>query len=295
MTPARFVSSSAWLPLGWMAVFLLLPVAILLRVSFSEPRFEQPPYTELLVVGETGRWLWEGTLQAWRWLFEDPTYRDALLGSLAMASLTTLVCLLLSLPMAWAIARAPLSWRTPLLLAVILPFWTSFLIRVYAWISLLKPEGLINATLTGIGIIDAPLLILHTNAAVLIGMTYAYLPFMILPLYATFVRIEDDLLQAAADLGATPWQTFMRISLPLAWPGVLAGCLLVFIPAMGDFVVPDLLGGPDNYMLGTALWNEFFRNADWPTASALALTMLLVLLAPLALLQRLQRREEVPT
>lgn len=295
MTTARFVTTSAWLPLGWMTVFLLLPVAILLRVSLSEPRFEQPPYTDLLVVGETGRWLWEGTLQAWRWLFEDPTYRDALLGSLVMAGLTTLVCLLLALPMAWAIARAPLSWRMPMLLAVILPFWTSFLIRVYAWISLLKPEGLINAALIGSGIIDAPLLILHTNAAVLIGMSYAYLPFMILPLYATFVRIDADLLQAAADLGATPWQTFMRISLPLAWPGVVAGCLLVFIPAMGDFVVPDLLGGPDNYMLGTALWNEFFRNADWPTASALALTMLLVLLAPLALLQRLQRREEVPS
>lgn len=292
MTTPRFVSTSAWLPLGWMVVFLLLPVAILLRVSLSEPRFEQPPYTELLVVAETGRWIWEGTLQAWRWLFEDPTYREALLGSLAMASLTTLTCLLLALPMAWAIARAPAAWRTPLLLAVILPFWTSFLIRVYAWISLLKPEGLINAGLLGIGIIDAPLLILHTNAAVLIGMTYAYLPFMVLPLYATFVRIEDDLLQAAADLGATPWRTFLSISLPLAWPGVLAGSLLVFIPAMGDFVVPDLLGGPDNYMLGTALWNEFFRNADWPTASALALTMLAVLLAPLALLRRMQRREE---
>jgi len=294
MTAARFVSTTAWLPLGWMAVFLLLPVAILLRVSLSEPRFDQPPYTELFAIDETGHWVWEGSLQAWRWLFEDPTYRDALLGSLVMASLTTIACLLLSLPMAWAIARAPLAWRTALLLAVILPFWTSFLIRVYAWISLLKPEGLNNTTLLGTGIIDTPLLILHTNAAVLIGMTYAYLPFMVLPLYATFVRIEDDLLQAAADLGATPWQTFLRISLPLAWPGVLAGCLLVFIPAMGDFVVPDLLGGPDNYMLGTALWNEFFRNADWPTASALALTMLLVLLAPLALLQRLQRRDEVP-
>ena len=291
-TPA-FVRGVALLPLGWMSAFLLLPVAILLRVSLAEPRFEQPPYTDLFALAESGRWAFEGTLQAWRWLLEDPTYRDALLGSLTMASLTTMGCLLLALPMAWAIARAPMSWRTPLLLAVILPFWTSFLIRVYAWIGLLKPEGLINAALMATGLIEQPLLILHSNAAVLIGMTYAYLPFMILPLYATFSRLDEDQLQAAADLGATPWQTFWRISLPLAWPGALAGCLLVFIPAMGEFVVPDLLGGPESYMLGTALWNEFFRNADWPTASALALTMLVVLLAPLALLQRLQRRDEV--
>ncbi len=278
MKAARFVAATALLPLSWMAVFLLLPLGILGYVSLSETQFGQPPY------------VFSATLQAWRWLVEDRLYLEALFGSLGMASLTTTACLLLALPMAWAIARAPAGWRTPLLLLVILPFWTSFLIRVYAWIALLKPEGLINSALLFSGLIDAPLLILHSNAAVLIGMTYAYLPFMILPLYATFVRIDEEVLHAAADLGATPLEAFFRIALPLAWPGVLAGCLLVFIPAMGEFVVPDLLGGPDSFMLGTALWNEFFRNADWPTASALALAMLLLLVLPLILLQRMQRK-----
>jgi putrescine transport system permease protein len=194
--------------------------------------------------------------------------------------------------MAYAIARSPRHWRLPLMMLIILPFWTSFLIRVYAWIGILKNNGLINQLLLGLGIIDSPLEMLHTPVAVYIGIVYSYLPFMVLPLYATLVRLDLTLLEAAADLGCRPWKQFLRITLPLSMPGVLAGAMLVFIPVMGEFVIPDLLGGPDTLMLGKLMWTEFFSNKDWPLASALAAVLLVVLIIPFMLLRHYEQRNQ---
>jgi putrescine transport system permease protein len=286
-TTETFVRRLGWLPIAWMTVFLVLPVLLIGKVSLAESVLAQPPFTALVEWTDGGlEWLASGA--AFEWIAEDPYYREALGGSFLMALATTAACLALALPMAWTIARAGEAWRLPLLLLVILPFWTSFLIRVYAWMGILKPRGVLNAVLMEAGLIDAPLEILHTDGAVLLGMTYAYLPFMIMPLYATFARLDLSVLEAAADLGATPARAFFTVALPMARPGLIAGCLLVFIPAMGEFVVPDLLGGPDTLMIGRVLWDEFFRNADWPTASALALILLAILLVPIAVLNRLQ-------
>jgi putrescine transport system permease protein len=286
-----FVRRLGLVPLLWMLGFLLLPLLLIGKVSLAESALAQPPFTDLFGHGGAGEIVWQGSLQAFALVLEDPWYREGLYGALRMAGATTLACLTLGLPMAWCIARAQAVWRTPLLLLVILPFWTSFLIRVYAWMGLLKPTGPVSALLQQLGLTDGPLAVLHTDAAVLLGMSYAYLPFMILPLYATFVRLDDDVLEAAADLGAGPLRCFASVALPMARSGVAAGCLLVFIPAVGEFVVPDLLGGPDTLMAGRLLWDEFFRNADWPVASALALTLLGALLAPMWLLQRLRPDE----
>jgi putrescine transport system permease protein len=196
--------------------------------------------------------------------------------------------------MAYAIARSPRHWRLPLMMLIILPFWTSFLIRVYAWIGILKNNGLINQVLMGLGLIDSPLEILHTPVAVYIGIVYSYLPFMVLPLYATLVRLDVTLLEAAADLGCRPWKQFLRITLPLSMPGVLAGAMLVFIPVMGEFVIPDLLGGPETLMLGKLMWTEFFSNKDWPLASALAAVLLVVLIIPFMLLRHYEQRSQEP-
>jgi putrescine transport system permease protein len=203
---------------------------------------------------------------------------------------STLLCLLIGYPMAYAIARAREAWRLPLLMLIILPFWTSFLIRVYAWIGILKNNGLINNTLMWLGVIDQPIVMLQTDFAVYLGIVYSYLPFMILPLYANLEKLDGTLLEAASDLGARPWRTFLSVTLPLSAPGILAGSLLVFIPAVGEFVIPALLGGPDTLMIGRVLWDEFFSNRDWPVASAVAIALLLLLVVPIVIFQHNQAK-----
>jgi putrescine transport system permease protein len=279
------------LPYLWLLVFFLLPFVIVLKISLAEVLLGRPPYSPLW------QYLADGTVQIqlhldnYLRLWEDPLYFVAYLKSLKIAGLSTLVCLLLGYPMAYVIARTREPLRNVLLMLIILPFWTSFLIRVYAWIGILKTNGLLNNLLLALGIIDQPLALLHTDFAVYLGIVYSYLPFMMLPLFATLSRMDLTLLEAAADLGCRPWQAFVKVTLPLSVPGIIAGCLLVFIPAVGEFVIPDLLGGPDSLMIGKVLWTEFFSNHDWPAASAVAVVMLVLLVVPLALFQRAQ---EVP-
>lgn len=280
----------AGLPLGWLLLFFLLPLGIVLRISVAEPALAQPPYTPLFdpAAGLVPQ-LTTGNYAA---LLGDGLYASNLLGSLRMAGLSTLLCLLVGYPMAYAIARAPQPRRTVLLLLVVLPFWTSFLLRVYAWMGLLGSHGPVNGVLLQLGWSEAPLQLLYNDAAVYLGMAYSYLPFMVLPLYAVLERQSRELREAAADLGAGPGRVFLDVTLPLSLPGVVAGSLLVFIPATGEFVIPTLLGGIDTHMLGQTLYEEFFVNRDWPLASALTVTLLAVVLAPLALLQRLRREVE---
>ncbi len=279
-------------PWLWLGLFFLLPFLFVLKISLSEPVLAQPPYLDLLREIEDGLVTIVINLGSYQLLGEDPLYRNALFSSLEIAAVATLCCLLLGYPMAYAIARAPSHWRLPLLMLIILPFWTSFLIRVYAWIGILKGNGLLNNFLLWLGVIDQPLVIMHTPIAVYIGIVYSYLPFVVLPLYATLVRLDLALLEAAADLGCPPWRQFLLITLPLSLPGVLAGGMLVFIPVMGEFVIPDLLGGPDTLMLGKLLWIEFFNNKDWPVASSLAAVLLLVLIVPFVLLRHFERKAE---
>jgi putrescine transport system permease protein len=267
------------LPTTWLLLFLLLPMLIVLKISLAEPLIASPPYTPL-VDWHTP----EGPRVAlsfgnYRFLLEDPLYLDALCSSLVMAGLATLLCLLLAYPMAYCMAAAPVELRAFMVLAVVLPFWTSFLLRVYAWIGLLSGHGPISQTLLWLGLIDQPWSILKTQTAVLIGIVYTYLPFMVLPIYAALDRFDGRLIEAAQDLGARPWRSFFSITWPLSLPGVAAGSALVFIPVVGEFVIPDLLGGADTLMLGRVLWGEFFNNRAWPLAAAVAVCMLLLVAA----------------
>ncbi len=277
------------IPYLWMSVFFLLPFFILLKISFSETRTGIPPYSEVF------QWLGglafkiRGSFENFYFLFSDSLYMAAYLNSIKIAALSTLICLLIGYPMALGISRAGERLRNILLILVILPFWTSFLIRVYAWIGLLKNEGLINNILLWLGVIDQPLTMLHTPFAVYLGIVYSYLPFMVLPLYATLERMDHTLLEAAADLGARPFKAFISVTLPQSLPGIVAGSMLVFIPAIGEFVIPDLLGGANTLMIGKVLWNEFFLNRDWPLASAVAVVMLIILVVPLVMWQRQQQ------
>jgi putrescine transport system permease protein len=283
------------LPYLWLLVFFFLPFVIVLKISLAEVLLGRPPYSPLW------QYLADGTVQIqlhldnYLRLWDDPLYFVAYLKSLKIAGISTLLCLLLGYPMAYVIARTREPLRNILLMLVILPFWTSFLIRVYAWIGILKSNGLFNNLLLALGITDQPLALLHTDFAVYLGIVYSYLPFMILPLYATLSRMDLTLLEAAADLGCRPWKAFVRVTLPLSLPGIVAGCMLVFIPAVGEFVIPDLLGGPDSLMIGKVLWTEFFANRDWPAASAVAVVMLVLLVVPLALFQRVQQKTEGET
>ncbi|MCO5763161.1 MAG: ABC transporter permease subunit [Gammaproteobacteria bacterium] len=289
--PGRWLNIG--LPYFWLLLFFFLPFVIVFQISLAEPQIAQPPYTALT------EWVDEAVLQIrlnlgnFTLVMEDELYRAAFLNSLWVGLVSTLGCLLIGYPMAYAIATAPERWRVPLLMMIILPFWTSFLIRVYAWIGILKGNGLLNNFLLALGLIDEPLAILHTQTAVYIGVVYSYLPFMVLPLYANLSRLDLTLLEAAADLGCRPWRAFLRVTLPLSLPGILAGSLLVFIPVVGEFVIPDLLGGPDSLMVGRMLWTEFFSNKDWPLASALALVLLALLVVPFVALQRWQSRLEM--
>ena len=285
----RTVLAVPWI---WTALFFLLPLGFVLKIRFAQSELSVPPYSDFFARANgiiTGL---QANLDNYQTLFTDALYVKAYLGSLKIAGLSTLIALLLGYPMAYAIAHAPAHRRGLLLVLVMLPFWTSFLIRIYAWIGLLRPTGIINTLLQSLGVIDSPLLMFNTTGAVYLGIVYAYLPFMILPLYARLERQDPALLEAAADLGAKPWRSFLAVTLPLSLPGVLAGCLLVFITAVGEFVIPELMGGPDTQMIGRVLWNEFFTNRDWPLASAVTVVLLVVLVAPIMLFQALQARSE---
>ncbi|MDP4004725.1 ABC transporter permease [Methylobacterium sp. NEAU K] len=274
-------------PFLWLTTFFLLPFAITLKISLSEPATAIPPYLPVLD--------WQGGLEGWSTFLEalnfdnyatlaaDTLYRDAALGSLAYAVAASLILVALGTPFAYALARAPSRWQPRLVALVVVPFWTSFLIRVYAWIAILKPEGLLNLVLLRLGLISEPLTILNTDAAVVIGLVYAYLPFMVLPLYAVMNRLDPALREAAADLGASPMRVFWSVTLPLSLPGIVAGAGLCFIPMIGEFVIPDLLGGSETLMLGRVLWTEFFSNRDWPLASAVAVLILAIVIGPVVL------------
>ncbi len=279
-------------PYIWLLLFFLIPFAIVLKISLSEALIARPPYSPLFEWVEGMYLEIRVNFGNYLFLFDDSLYAVAYLNSLKIALISTVLCLLIGYPMAYAIATADPAWRSSLLMLIILPFWTSFLIRVYAWIGILKQNGLLNNLLINLGLIEEPLSILHSDLAVYIGITYSYLPFMILPLYATLERLDRSLLEAAADLGCRPFKAFLTITLPLSLPGILAGSLLVFIPAVGEFVIPELLGGPDTLMIGKVLWNEFFTNRDWPVASAVAIALLLFLVIPIMAFQYLQGRQQ---
>lgn len=284
------------LPLLWLMLFFLVPFLVTLKISLSTPATAQPPYLPVLD--------WSRGLEGWRaflaalslenyeTLKSDSLYRDAAVFSLSYAALATAILVLIGTPIALAMARAGEGLQPLLVAAVIVPFWTSFLVRVYAWIAILKPEGLLNAVLLKLGLIAEPLAILDTPAAVLIGLTYAYLPFMVLPLHAVMSRLDPSLPEAAADLGASRMRIFFTITLPLSLPGLLAGALLCFIPMVGEFIIPDLLGGSDTLMLGRVLWTEFFSNRDWPLASAVAVLLLILIVVPVVLFREAEERRE---
>ena len=277
-------------PYLWLLAFFMAPFLIVLKISFAEVQVAMPPYTPLVTFVEDGWIAFHATVGNYLFLLEDRLYIDSYLSSVRIALISTLLTLLVGYPIAYGMMRAPRRWRFALLMMVILPFWTSFLIRVYAWIGILKKEGLLNLALTNLGLLDQPLTILNTDTAVYIGIVYSYLPFMVLPLYANLEKMDLTLLEAAADLGCRPIKAFWVITVPLSLSGIIAGCFLVFIPAVGEFVIPDLLGGSETLMIGETLWSEFFNNRDWPLSSAVAVILLLVLVIPIMLFQRLQER-----
>jgi putrescine transport system permease protein len=280
----------AGVPTFWLLVLFLIPFIIVFRISFSEVRLAIPPYTPLLSWHHGAPHV-EVHWSAYSFLFTDPLYVSSYLYSLKVAAVSTLCCLLIGYPMAYAIARSGTATRPLLLMLIVLPFWTSFLLRVYAWIGLLKYNGVINNVLLSLGVIHHPLALMQTDFAVYIGIVYSYLPFMILPLYANLEKHDIALLEAAADLGARPLRAFLRITLPQSLPGIAAGSLLVFIPAVGEYVIPTLLGRTDQLMIGRVLSDEFFENRDWPVASAVAILILLLLIVPIMLFQRVERRQ----
>lgn len=277
------------LPYIWLILLFLLPFLIVFKISLAEMARAIPPYTELMEWAD-GQLSITLNLGNFLQLTDDPLYFDAYLQSLQVAAISTICCLLIGYPLAWAVAHSKPSTRNILLLLVILPSWTSFLIRVYAWMGILKNNGVLNNFLLWLGIIDQPLTILHTNFAVYIGIVYAYVPFMVLPIYTALIRIDYSLVEAALDLGARPLKTFFTVIVPLTKGGIIAGSMLVFIPAVGEFVIPELLGGPDSIMIGRVLWQEFFNNRDWPVASAVAIIMLLLLIMPIMWFHKHQQK-----
>ncbi len=275
-------------PYLWLLVFFLAPFAIILKISLADPILAQPPYTPSFDSDGSPTF----TLGNYAFLLSDKLYAITYLRSVLMALVTTTLCLLLGFPMAYGIARSTSTTRSLLLLLIVLPFWISFLLRVYAWMGLMNNYGTINNFLMWIGVIDQPLAIMYTDFATAVGLTYSYLPFMILPLYASLERMDMDLVEAAQDLGASRARAFWDVTWPLAMPGTIAGSLLVFIPAMGEYVTPYLLGGPDSLFIGRVLFDEFFNNRDWPLASAVAVVLLLLLIVPIVFLQRAQARDK---
>jgi putrescine transport system permease protein len=279
------------IPYLWLLLFFLIPFVIVLKIAFSKYRIKSPPYEPLV------QWATDRAIQInlnfanFMRLFDENIYWLAYVNSIKIAAISTLLCLMVGYPMAYAIARAPASRRNILLMLVILPFWTSFLLRVYAWIGILKNNGLINNFLIWLGVIDEPIVMLQTDFAIYIGIVYSYLPFMILPLYSNLEKMDLTLLEAAADLGCRPFKAFLKVTLPLSMPGVIAGSMLVFIPAVGEYVIPALLGGPEVLLIGKQLWTEFFSVRDWPVASAVAISLLVLLVVPIMYLQRVQDAE----
>jgi putrescine transport system permease protein len=280
------------LPFAWLGLFFLLPLLIVLKISLARSAIGIPPYTPLFFDDGSGFKI-QATLANFALLASDDLYLRAYLGALGNAALATALCLALGYPIAYAIARSPGRWRLLLLFLVMLPFWTSFLIRVYAWIAILKPNGLLNQLLIATGLITTPLPLLNNAFSVELGLVYSYLPFMILPLYGSLSALDETLLEAAADLGARPIRAFLGVTLPLSLPGIAAGSLLVLIPAIGEFVIPDLLGGADTLMIGKVLWDEFFNNRDWPVASAVAVVLVAALAIPILLAQKFLSLERV--
>jgi len=280
-------------PYAWLLLLFLVPFGIVLKISLSDYALSIPPYTPQLDLSEgwAGLRAFFGQLDFDNYVFltEDDLYWKAYLSSVRIAGIATALTLLIGYPLAYAMAAAPRAWQPTLVMLVILPFWTSFLIRVYAWIGILSTEGYLNQAL---GLVGLPgLTILNTNVAVYIGIVYTYLPFMVLPIYSTLEKMDLSLIEAAQDLGCTAFEAFWRVTLPLSRPGIIAGCFLVFIPAVGEFVIPSLLGGSETLMIGKVLWEEFFNNRDWPVASAVAVVLLLILVIPIVLFQRNEQRQ----
>jgi putrescine transport system permease protein len=282
------------IPYLWLIAFFLAPFVIVAKISLSQTAMALPPYTPVLDLAAG----WEGlkqfaaqlSLDSYALLASDELYLRSYLKSLEIAGVSTVLLLLIGYPLAYGIARSPRGLQPLLVMLVVLPFWTSFLIRVYAWINILQRDGLLNGVLMRLHVIGAPIAWLSSDTAIYIGVVYSYLPFMVLPLYASLEKIDASLLEAAADLGCPRWKAFWRVTLPLSWPGVAAGALLCFIPVTGEFVIPDLLGGSRTLMIGQTLWTEFFSNRDWPVASAIAVALLALLLVPILFYERLQRR-----
>lgn len=283
-------------PYIWLLALFLIPFVIVFKIALSDAAIARPPYLPLLEFSEG----WAGIkaffseldFENFVWLTEDDLYWKAYLSSLKIALVSTLFTLLIGYPIAYGMARAPNEWRPTLLMLMILPFWTSFLIRVYAWMGILSTEGLLNQLLTGLGLITEPLMILNTNVAVYIGIVYTYLPFLVLPVYAALEKLDDSLLEAAEDLGCSRFSAFWLVTVPLSRSGILAGCFLVFIPVLGEFVIPSLLGGSGTLMIGKVLFEEFFSNRDWPVASAVAVILLLILIVPIVLFQMNQQKQQ---
>lgn len=289
--PARWLV--VLVPYLWMALFFLTPFLIIVKISLSDTAIAMPPYTPVLEgFSAIGDFISQLDFENYVFLTEDPLYVNAYLSSLRIALISTFLLLLIGYPMALAMARASVSIRPTLVMLVILPFWTSFLIRVYAWIGILKPEGLLTVLLQSVGLMDesTQVQIFRTEIAVFIGIVYSYLPFMVLPLYSALEKMDGTLLEAASDLGCPPWKAFWKITFPLSIPGVIAGSMICFIPITGEFVIPDLLGGADTLMIGKTLWTEFFGNRDWPLASAVAVLLLLILVVPIAIFQNQQQK-----
>ncbi len=284
------------IPYAWLLLFFLAPFFIVFRISLSATAIAMPPYEPVFALADGWAGFWDKissfSLDNYGYLTDDPLYFNAYISSVVIAGISTFLTLLIAYPVAYGMAQAPRSIRPTLLMLVILPFWTSFLIRVYAWIAILKPEGLLNQFLTSLHLIDNPLIILNTNTAVYIGIVYSYLPFMVLPLYSALEKMDGTLIEAAQDLGCTPIQAFWRVTFPLSIPGVIAGCMLVFIPAVGEFVIPDLLGGSQTLMIGKTIWNEFNSNRDWPVSSAVATILLLILVIPIVFFQNVQAKAD---
>ena len=294
LTPGQRLALAA--PYLWIGAFFLAPMLLVAKISVSQSVLARPPYAPTFSLGDSPGAIWtkaQGfTLDSYRALFSDSLYLDSYFSSLAIAAVSTAITLLVAYPFALAMARSRKRWRPILIGLAAAPFWTSFLIRVYAWIALLKDEGLINNGLMALGLIDKPIEMFATTGAVVVGIVYSYLPFMLLPIYAALDQQDPTLREAAADLGASPIHVFLRVTLPLSREGVLAGALLVFIPAVGEFVIPDLLGGSDTLMIGRTLWNDFFANHDWPAASAAAIVLVSVLMIPLLVFERARLKEE---
>ncbi|NDV99031.1 ABC transporter permease subunit [Salipiger sp. PrR002] len=283
------------IPYLWLLALFLVPFIIVLKISLSDIALARPPYMPQLDLGAG----WEGVkaffseldFENFVFLTTDDLYWKAYLSSLKIAGVSTLLTLCVGYPVAYAMARAPEEWRPTLLMLVILPFWTSFLIRVYSWMGILSNEGVLNQLLMWLGVIDAPLQIMNTTTAVYIGVVYTYLPFMILPIYSALEKLDGALLEAAEDLGCSRLEAFWLVTWPLSRNGIIAGCFLVFIPTIGEFVIPSLLGGSDTLMIGKVLWEEFFSNRDWPVASAVAVVLLLILIIPIVLFQRNEQKQ----